>query len=282
MTLLVVQGLHKSFGTEHVLKGVSLSVDRGEIVIVMGASGSGKSTLLRCINCLEYPDRGHIEIDGTAMGQSGAPEFLWRPDPIGLLRAKRRKIGFVFQRFNVFANLTALDNLMIGPVRVLKWKKADALRQATELLSQFGLEAHAHKLPAQLSGGQQQRVAIARAMSMQPTLMLFDEPTSALDPELVSEVLQTMKALAAAGLTMLVVTHEVEFAREVGDRVVFMDQGRIVEEGRPSAVLDHPAEERTRAFLGRLTRGEILPAQPVPHPVVGGVTSHGDPADRRS
>ena len=254
--------LHKSFGAEHVLRDISLSLDKGEIVIIMGASGSGKSTLLRCLNGLEYPDRGLIEISGTPLGSASPPDYVWRPDPPAVLRAKRRQIGFVFQKFNLFANLTAAHNLTIGPVSVLKWSKAAAAAQAKQLLAQMALEEHADKLPAQLSGGQQQRVAIARAMSMQPSLLLFDEPTSALDPELVGEVLLTMRQLASSGMTMIVVTHELEFAREVGTRVLFMDRGAILEEGSPESVLRNPAHERTRAFLRRLL-GEV-PPRPTP------------------
>jgi polar amino acid transport system ATP-binding protein len=262
--VLEVTSLSKSFGHERVLKDVSLSVDRGEIVIVIGASGSGKTTLLRCIDCLEHPERGSIAVNGVALGSSSPPEYVWKPDPPRVLNAKRRQIGFVFQRFNLFANLTAIENLTIGPCSVLHWSRADAMTQARELLGQMGLLEHADKLPSKLSGGQQQRVAIARALSMQPELLLFDEPTSALDPELVGEVLLTMKQLAARGMTMIVVTHEIGFAREVGDRVVFMDRGSIVEEGPPESVLQFPQHERTRAFLRRLLRddadGSVPPA----------------------
>ncbi|SRR6266540_498572 len=255
MALLMVDKLSKSFGREQVLRDVCLSVEKGEIVIVMGASGSGKTTLLRCINCLESPDRGYIEVDGTPFGSMG-PDFAWRPDPWKVLNRKRRRIGFVFQKFNLFANLPALDNVAIGPMRVLKRPKAEARERARMLLDQLGLAVHANKLPSQLSGGQQQRVAIARALSMEPVLMLFDEPTSALDPELVGEVLLTMKDLARSGMTMVVVTHELDFARDVGDRVLFMDQGVIVEEGTPEVIFARPQHERTRIFLGRLLRQE--------------------------
>jgi polar amino acid transport system ATP-binding protein len=257
--VLKVTNLNKAFGHERVLKDVSLSIDRGEIVIVIGASGSGKTTLLRCIDCLEHPDRGSIEVNGVPLGSSSPPEYVWRPDPPGVLNPKRRQIGFVFQRFNLFANLTAMENLTIGPCSVLHWKKADAIAQARELLAQMGLLEHADKLPSKLSGGQQQRVAIARALSMQPELLLFDEPTSSLDPELVGEVLLTMKQLAARGMTMIVVTHEIGFARDVGTRVLFMDRGSIVEEGAPESVLQFPQHERTRAFLRRLLRDEAAP-----------------------
>src|SRR5215468_1303503 len=254
MPVLRVDNLWKAFGAAPVLTDVSLSVEKGEILIVVGPSGSGKTTLLRCIQCLEFPDRGAIVLDGVHFGMASASDTRWRPDPPKVLEQKRRRIGFVFQRFNLFANLTALDNVSIGPRRVLRVPAAEARARAVALLERLGLAAHAAKLPSQLSGGQQQRVAIARALSMDPALMLFDEPTSALDPELVDEVLQTMRELAASGMTMIVVTHELDFAREVGDRVIFMDAGRIVEEGRPAEVFTEPREERTRAFLRRLLR----------------------------
>ena len=254
MPILRVDGLSKSFGTTRVLEGVSLSVEKGEILIVIGPSGSGKTTLLRCIHCLEFPDRGAIELDGVSFGAARGAESAWRPDPPAMMDRKRRRIGFVFQRFNLFANLSALDNVSIGPRRVLKVPKAEAQTRAATLLERLGLTPHAGKLPSQLSGGQQQRVAIARALSMDPVLMLFDEPTSALDPELVGEVLQTMKDLARSGMTMIVVTHELDFAREVGDRVIFMDGGAIVEEGPPAAIFANPTQERTRTFLRRLLR----------------------------
>jgi polar amino acid transport system ATP-binding protein len=257
MAVLTVEHLSKSFGKEDVLRDISLSVEKGEIVIIMGASGSGKTTLLRCINCLEYPDRGSIEVDGTPFGRM-EPDLTWRPDPWTILNRKRSRVGFVFQKFNLFANLSALDNVAIGPKRVLKLPAAEARARASALLDRLGLAAHAGKLPSQLSGGQQQRVAIARALSMDPVLMLFDEPTSALDPELVGEVLLTMQDLARSGMTMLVVTHELDFAREVGDRVLYMDGGIILEEGLPEVIFTRPSHERTRAFLGRLLRrGEV-------------------------
>ena len=251
-SILRVERLSKSFGSAPVLSDVALTVDKGEILIVIGPSGSGKTTLLRCIHCLEHPDRGSIVLDGVSFGREDGG--TWQPDPPRELDAKRRRVGFVFQRFNLFANLTALDNVSIGPRRVLGVPASDARARAAALLARLGLAEHAAKLPSQLSGGQQQRVAIARALSMEPLLMLFDEPTSALDPELVDEVLQTMRQLAGSGMTMIVVTHELDFAREVGDRVIFMDGGRIVEEGRPAEVFSRPREERTRAFLRRLLR----------------------------
>ncbi len=276
--ILRVERLSKSFGATAVLSDVSLSVEKGEILIVIGPSGSGKTTLLRCIHCLEHPDRGSIVLDGVPFGRSGGPGGAWQADPPRELDAKRRRVGFVFQRFNLFANLTALDNVSIGPRRVLGLPAADARARAAAQLGRLGLAEHAAKLPSQLSGGQQQRVAIARALSMEPLLMLFDEPTSALDPELVDEVLQTMRQLARSGMTMIVVTHELDFAREVGDRVLFMDGGRIVEEGRPEEVFSRPREERTRAFLRRLLRTGA-PHHPIDHepPPPGGTV-----ADRRA
>jgi polar amino acid transport system ATP-binding protein len=263
MAILRVDHLSKSFGATTVLIDVALTVEKGEILIVIGPSGSGKTTLLRCIHCLEHPDRGTIVLDGVPFGRGDGPG-AWRPDPPRELDAKRGRVGFVFQRFNLFANLTALDNVSIGPRRVLGVPAAEARTRAAALLGRLGLAEHAAKLPSQLSGGQQQRVAIARALSMDPLLMLFDEPTSALDPELVDEVLQTMRQLARSGMTMIVVTHELDFAREVGDRVLFMDGGRIVEEGRPEEVFSQPREERTRAFLRRLLRTGA-PHHPIDH-----------------
>ena len=263
MPILRVEHLSKSFGVTTVLTDVSLTVEKGEILIIIGPSGSGKTTLLRCIHCLEHPDRGTIVLDGVPFGRGDGPG-AWRPDPPRELDAKRGRVGFVFQRFNLFANLTALDNVSIGPRRVLGVPAAEARTRAAALLGRLGLAEHAAKLPSQLSGGQQQRVAIARALSMDPLLMLFDEPTSALDPELVDEVLQTMRQLARSGMTMIVVTHELDFAREVGDRLVFMDGGRIVEEGRPEEVFSQPREERTRAFLRRLLRTGA-PHHPIDH-----------------
>ncbi len=283
MAILRVENLSKAFGATVVLKDVSLSVDKGEILIIVGPSGSGKTTLLRCIQCLEFPDRGAIVLDGVSFGTGDGPDRRWRPDPPRVLDAKRRRVGFVFQRFNLFANLTALHNVTIGPHRVLGVPAAEARARAASLLERLGLGEHAGKLPSQLSGGQQQRVAIARALSMDPALMLFDEPTSALDPELVDEVLQTMRELARSGMTMIVVTHELDFAREVGDRVIFMDGGRIVEEGRPAEVFSQPREERTRAFLRRLLRTgapQLAPRDDQP-PAAGEVGPVIPTADRR-
>ncbi|MFE0190016.1 amino acid ABC transporter ATP-binding protein [Streptomyces sp. NPDC059008] len=236
-----VQGLRKAFGELEVLRGVDFSVARGEVVCVIGPSGSGKSTLLRCVNLLEEPSAGRVTVAGTDV-----------TDPDVDIDLVRRRIGMVFQAFNLFPHLTALENLTIAQRRVLRRDRADAERIARANLERVGLSDKAAAYPAQLSGGQQQRVAIARALSMEPELMLFDEPTSALDPELVGDVLAVMRGLAREGMTMLVVTHEMSFAREVADRVVFMDGGVIVEEGTPEQVVGAPRHERTRTFLARV------------------------------
>jgi ABC-type polar amino acid transport system ATPase subunit len=232
--------VRKSFGDNLVLDGIDLTVDTGEVLVVIGASGSGKSTLLRCINLLEPLDSGHVYLEGDEITRKGAN-----------VSAIRQRIGIVFQQFNLFPHLTALDNLTLAARRVRKLPRDKAEQRARELLKTVGLADKAGSHPHQLSGGQQQRVAIARALMMAPHVMLFDEVTSALDPELVGEVLVVMRDLARTGMTMVVVTHEMQFAREVGDRVLFMDEGRIVEQGPPSEVLDRPAEERTRRFLRR-------------------------------
>jgi ABC-type polar amino acid transport system ATPase subunit len=232
--------VRKSFGDNLVLDGIDLSVGAGEVLVVIGASGSGKSTLLRCINLLEPLDSGHIYLEGEEITRKGAD-----------VSRIRQRIGIVFQQFNLFPHLTALDNLTLAARRVRKLPRAQAEARARELLATVGLVEKADQHPHQLSGGQQQRVAIARALMMSPHVMLFDEVTSALDPELVGEVLVVMRDLAQFGMTMIVVTHEMQFAREVGDRVVFMDEGRIVEQGVPTEVLDHPKEERTQRFLRR-------------------------------
>jgi polar amino acid transport system ATP-binding protein len=238
---VTIEGLHKSFGPVEVLRGIDLTVGAGEVVCVIGPSGSGKSTLLRCVNLLETPERGRIEVLGTEV-----------TDPDCEIDALRRRIGMVFQQFNLFGHLTVLDNLTLAQRRVLRRGRAEANRVARENLARVGLADREAAYPAHLSGGQQQRVAIARSLSMGPELMLFDEPTSALDPELVGEVLAVMRRLAEAGMTMMVVTHEMGFAREVADRVVFMDAGVLVEQGPPAAVLEAPTEERTRTFLHRV------------------------------
>jgi polar amino acid transport system ATP-binding protein len=241
MPTIEIQGLRKSFGKLEVLRGIDLSVEPGEVVCVIGPSGSGKSTLLRCVNLLEEPSAGSIRVAGVEV-----------TDPDCDIDAVRRGIGMVFQQFNLFGHLTVRENITIAQRRVLKRSRAEAARIATENLVRVGLAEKADSYAAQLSGGQQQRVAIARALAMEPRLMLFDEPTSALDPELVGEVLAVMRGLAAEGMTMLVVTHEMAFAREVASRVVFMDGGAIVEQGPPDQVFSSPREERTREFLHRV------------------------------
>jgi len=236
-----VRSLHKSFGTLEVLKGIDFHVDKGEVVCVIGPSGSGKSTLLRCINLLETPTSGKIWVSGQDV-----------TDPDVDIDAVRRSIGMVFQQFNLFPHLSVLENLTIAQRRVLRRSRSEADVVARTNLERVGLADKVTAYPAQLSGGQAQRAAIARSLSMGPELMLFDEPTSALDPELVGDVLEVMRGMAAEGMTMMVVTHEMSFAREVADRVVFMDDGAIVEEGRPGAVLGAPQHPRTRDFLARV------------------------------
>jgi len=235
-----LEGVRKSFGDNLVLDGIDLSVSAGEVLVVIGASGSGKSTLLRCVNLLERVDSGRIFFEGDELTRKGVD-----------LPAVRQRIGIVFQQFNLFPHLKVLDNLTLAVRRLRKVRRPEAEARARELLGRVGLAEKADQHPHQLSGGQQQRVAIARALMMDPHMMLFDEVTSALDPELVGEVLIVMRDLAREGMTMLVVTHEMQFAREVGDRVVFIDEGRIVEQGNPKDVLDRPKEERTRRFLHR-------------------------------
>jgi len=235
-----LDGVHKWFGDNEVLKGIDLSVTGGEVLVIIGPSGSGKSTLLRCVNLLEPVQEGRIYFEGR--------EITARGVDVSRIRAR---IGMVFQQFNLFPHLRVLDNLTLAARRIRGMPRAQAETRALELLSRVGLQEKARQYPHQLSGGQQQRVAIARALMMEPHVMLFDEVTSALDPELVGEVLIVMRDLARAGMTMLVVTHEMQFARQVGDRVMFMDDGRIVEQGKPEEVLDRPREERTRRFLRR-------------------------------
>ncbi|PSK67345.1 L-cystine import ATP-binding protein TcyC [Micromonospora sp. MH33] len=253
MTPPMVQcrALRKSFGRLEVLRGIDLTIERGRVVCVVGPSGSGKSTLLRCLNHLEEPQAGRVYVDGELIGYSERGGRL-RPLPDARLRRQRESIGMVFQRFHLFPHRTALENVMEGLVAVKGVPAAAARRRAADLLDRVGLADRAHHYPAQLSGGQQQRVAIARSLAMSPKLMLFDEPTSALDPELVGEVLEVMKDLAASGMTMIVVTHEMGFAREVGDHLVFMDEGLIVEQGPPREVLAAARHDRTRAFLSKV------------------------------
>jgi polar amino acid transport system ATP-binding protein len=250
---VAIRDVRKRFGTFEALKGVSLDVTAGEVLCLIGASGSGKTTLLRCINQLAEIDSGGIWLDGELLGQREAGGRLHRLGEAQIAR-QRLNTGMVFQRFNLFAHMTALQNITEGPVQVRGTRKAEAEAEAMELLRRVGLADKAASYPSQLSGGQQQRVAIARALAMRPKLMLFDEPTSALDPELVGEVLSVMRELAATGMTMMVVTHELGFAREVADQVVYMDQGAIVEQGPPDALLGAPREARTRAFLSAVIR----------------------------
>ena len=246
--MIEVDGLHKYFGPLHVLRGIDMSVAAGEVVCIIGPSGSGKSTLLRCLNHLEVAQQGRIRIDGkTAYREEEGGVF--HPHSNRDVAAVRAQIGMVFQQFNLFPHLTAVQNVMEAPVHVLGRKRAAARQRALELLAQVGLADKVDAFPEELSGGQQQRAAIARALAMDPKAMLFDEATSALDPELVSEVLGVMRDLARRGMTMVVVTHEMNFARQVASRVIFMDHGRIVEEGDPSTIFGAPREARTREFL---------------------------------
>ncbi|RST06925.1 amino acid ABC transporter ATP-binding protein [Streptomyces sp. WAC07149] len=248
--MVEVRGVHKSFGPLEVLRGVDLTVRTGEVTVILGPSGSGKSTLLRTINHLEKVDRGRVSVDGELIGYRGAHGRLYELKEKEVLR-QRTRIGFVFQDFNLFPHLTVLENLVEAPVSALRRPRREAEATARRLLERVGLSDKADARPRQLSGGQQQRVAIARALALEPKVLLFDEPTSALDPELVGEVLDVIKDLARAGTTMIVVTHEIGFAREVADTVVFMDGGTVVEQGPPAAVLDAPAHPRTRAFLSK-------------------------------
>jgi polar amino acid transport system ATP-binding protein len=241
----------KDFGALKVLKGVTLEVQRGQVLVLVGPSGSGKSTFLRCINHLEQVNAGRLYVDGELIGYNERGGKLHEMSPREAAK-QRRDIGMVFQHFNLFPHRTALENIIEAPMQVKGVKKDAAVARAKDLLSQVGLSAKADAYPAQLSGGQQQRVAIARALAMSPKLMLFDEPTSALDPELVGEVLGVMKTLASEGMTMVVVTHEMGFAREVADQLVFMDGGVIVESGDPEEVLGNPSHERTKAFLSKV------------------------------
>jgi general L-amino acid transport system ATP-binding protein len=239
--IIVIEGVFKRFKDFEALKNINMQVGRKEVVVVIGPSGSGKSTLIRCINRLEAHDDGHILVDGTALTTD-----------IRNIQEIRRETGMVFQNFNLFPHLTVLTNVAIGPRRVRGLSKSAAEELAMELLTRVKIPEQADKFPAQLSGGQQQRVALARALAMTPKVMLFDEPTSALDPEMINEVLDAMKELAQDGMTMIVVTHEMGFAREVADRVVFMDKGEIVEVGTPSEIFDNPKEERTKKFLSQI------------------------------
>ncbi len=249
--MILAQQVCKNFGSLQVLKGISLEVTRGEVLCMIGPSGSGKSTFLRCINHLEQVNAGRLYVDGDLIGYREKGDRIYEMSPRAAAR-QRRDIGMVFQHFNLFPHRTALDNIVEAPTQVKKIRKADAITRAKELLDRVGLADKADSYPSQLSGGQQQRVAIARALAMDPKLMLFDEPTSALDPELVGEVLGVMRELAASGMTMIVVTHEMGFAREVADQLVFMDAGVVVESGNPREVLANPQHDRTKAFLSRI------------------------------
>ena len=233
--MINIENLYKSYGDVHVLKGVDLNVKEKEVVVIIGPSGSGKSTLLRCMNYLEVPTKGNVRVDGEAN-----------------INKVREEVGMVFQRFNLFPHMTVLENIMLAPMKVRKVSREAAEKEARELLARVGVADKADNYPTQLSGGQQQRVAIARALAMKPKVMLFDEPTSALDPEMVGEVLDVMRKLAKAGMTMVIVTHEMGFAREVGDRLLFVDEGRIIEQGDPKEVFENPQQERTKLFLSKV------------------------------
>ncbi len=239
--MIICRDVHKWFGNFHVLCGVNLNVRKGEVIVVFGPSGSGKSTFIRTINRLEEHQRGQIIVDGIEL-----------TNDIRNIEAVRSEVGMVFQHFNLFPHLTVLDNLSLAPMWVRKWNRARAEQKARELLARVGIPEQANKFPGQLSGGQQQRVAIARALAMQPKIMLFDEPTSALDPEMIKEVLDVMTDLARSGMTMIVVTHEMGFARSVADRLVFFDQGNIVEEGTPEKIFEAPEQDRTKKFLSQI------------------------------
>jgi ABC-type polar amino acid transport system ATPase subunit len=248
--MIEITGLNKAFGATRVLHDVNLSVEAGEVVVIIGASGSGKSTLIRCINGLERFGSGTILVDGLSL----APIDMGRKKTAAQLKNIRREVGMVFQQFNLFAHKTVLQNVMLAPMIVRNWDRDKAETTARRLLERVGLADHIKKYPSQLSGGQQQRVAIARSLAMEPRVMLFDEPTSALDPEMVGEVLEVMRGLAREGMTMVIVTHEMGFAREAADRVIYIDHGRILEIGTPAEIFDNPKQERTKAFLSRVLK----------------------------
>ena len=241
--IIEIDELNKWFGEFHVLRDINLSVNKAEVVVVIGPSGSGKSTLIRCVNRLEEHQQGRITVDGVEL-----------TDDVKKIDQIRRETGMVFQQFNLFPHLTVMENIILAPIRVRKWKRSKAEERARYFLEKVGIPEQADKYPGQLSGGQQQRVAIARALTMEPKVMLFDEPTSALDPEVIGEVLEVMVNLAREGITMIVVTHEMGFAREVGDRVIFMDRGQIVEVGSPEHFFNNPQEERTKSFLSKILK----------------------------
>ena len=238
--MIQIRDLHKSFGDLHILKGINLDVQKSEVVVVIGPSGSGKSTLLRCVNYLAVPTSGTVTIDGQTI------------DPEVNINTVRAEVGMVFQHFNLFPHMSVLHNITLAPIKVRGMSRFEAEKIAMELLKRVGLSEKANAFPAELSGGQQQRVAIARALAMNPKIMLFDEPTSALDPEMVNEVLEVMKSLAESGMTMMIVTHEMGFARQVADRVLFVDGGHIIEQGKPADVFEHPQEKRTQDFLAKI------------------------------
>ncbi len=238
--MINIENLYKSYGDVHVLKGVDLNIKEKEVVVIIGPSGSGKSTLLRCMNYLEVPTKGKVTVDGILL------------DGEANINKVREEVGMVFQRFNLFPHMTVLENVMLAPMKVRKVSKEAAEKEARELLARVGVADKVDNYPTQLSGGQQQRVAIARALAMNPKVMLFDEPTSALDPEMVGEVLDVMRKLAKAGMTMVIVTHEMGFAREVGDRLLFVDEGRIIEQGEPKEVFENPQQDRTKLFLSKV------------------------------
>ena len=239
--MIKVEGLHKSFGDLHVLKGIDENISKGEVVVVIGPSGSGKSTFLRCINLMEVPTKGKILVEGINITDAKTD-----------INDIRQRVGMVFQHFNLFPNMTVLQNITLAPIKVKKMPEEEANKIAYDLLDKVGLRDKANEYPNKLSGGQKQRIAIARALAMNPKVMLFDEPTSALDPEMVKEVLEVIKGLANEGMTLMVVTHEMGFAREVGTRLIFMDEGRIIEQGNPQEIFDNPKEERTKTFLSKV------------------------------
>ncbi|MFD0695379.1 amino acid ABC transporter ATP-binding protein [Paenibacillus sp. GCM10027628] len=253
--MIRINGLHKTYGSNRVLRGVDLHVNSGEVVVILGPSGSGKSTLLRCINYLETFEQGNVFIEGKAIGRILAGGQS-REMPQSELNAMRQEVGMVFQSFNLFPHMSVLQNIMLAPTSLRDVPKEEAKQLALELLRKVGLEEKADTRPASLSGGQKQRVAIARALAMKPSVMLFDEPTSALDPETVGEVLQVMRNLAQEGMTMIIVTHEMGFARDVADRVVVMDGGVILEEGAPSAIFTNPSHPRTQTFLSQVLQSK--------------------------
>lgn len=259
--MVIAKNVHKSFGHVEVLKGISLEVARGEVLCLLGPSGSGKSTFLRCVNHLEKIDAGSISVDGEYIGHR-LQERRLHELPARAVARQRAGVGMVFQRFNLFPHFSALGNVMEAPMLIRGLSRSEARRRGLELLDRVGLADKASSYPLQLSGGQQQRVAIARSLAMDPKLMLFDEPTSALDPELVDDVLDVMLQLAAEGMTMIVVTHEISFARDAADQVVFMDDGVVVEEGTPAEVLDNPQHQRTQAFLSRVLQSSHPTAKP--------------------